>query len=152
MGALAYDLIISFGLCILGVLSVGPGLSISCLYAPIILFPVFLIALGLAWFFSALGVFIRDVGQIGSFLGLALLYSSGVFYSAAKAEATAPGIWQFLQWNPLLQIVDSLRQVILWGGEPNWSGVGYSWIFGVIILLFGAWFFDRLRPAFADVL
>ncbi|MAE54218.1 MAG: sugar ABC transporter permease [Opitutae bacterium] len=152
MGALAYDLLISFGLCLIGVLSVGPGLTISCFYAPIILFPVFLIALGLAWFFSALGVFIRDVGQIGSFLGLALLYSSGVFYSAAKAEATAPGIWQFLQWNPLLQIVDSLRQVILWGGEPNWWGVGYSWIFGVIVLLFGAWFFDRLRPAFADVL
>ena len=152
MGALAYDLLISFGLCILGVLMLGPGLTTSCLYAPIILFPVFLIALGLAWFFSALGVFIRDVGQIGSFLGLALLYSSGVFYSAANAEVTAPGIWKFLQWNPLLQIIDSLRQVILWGGEPNWMGIGYAWIFGLIVLLTGAWFFNRLRPTFADVL
>ena len=152
MGALAYDLVISFGLCILGVLSVGPGLSFSCLYTPIILFPVFLIALGLAWFFSALGVFIRDIGQIGSFLGLALLYASGVFYSAEKAETMAPTIWKFLQWNPLLQIIDSLRQVILWGGEPNWISIGYAWIFGILTVLFGAWFFDRLRPAFADVL
>ena len=31
MGALAYDLLVSFGLCIVGVLTVGPGLSISCL-------------------------------------------------------------------------------------------------------------------------
>ena len=50
-------------------------------------------------------VFIRDIGQLGSFLGLALLYSSGVFYSAEKAEKTAPQIWQILQWNPLLQII-----------------------------------------------
>ena len=32
MGALAYDLVISFGLCILGVLSVGPGISVLPLY------------------------------------------------------------------------------------------------------------------------
>jgi len=152
MSALAYDLLISFGLCLVGVLLVGPGLSLSCLYAPIIIFPVLMIALGLAWFFSALGVFIRDVTQMGSFLGLALLYASGVFYSAAKAESTAPAIWTFLQWNPLLRIIDSLRQVILWGGQPDWFGVGYAWIFGSLVLLFGAWFFNRLRPAFADVL
>jgi len=152
MGALAYDLLISFGLCLIGVLLVGPGLSLSCLYAPIIIFPVLMIALGLAWFFSALGVFIRDVSQLSSFLGLALLYASGVFYSAAKAESTAPSIWTFLQWNPLLRIIDSLRQVILWGGQPDWFGVGYAWIFGSLVLLFGAWFFNRLRPAFADVL
>jgi len=152
MGALAYDLLISFVLCLVGVLLVGPGLSLSCLYAPIIIFPVLMIALGLAWFFSALGVFIRDVSQLSSFLGLALLYASGVFYSAAKAESTAPSIWTFLQWNPLLRIIDSLRQVILWGGQPDWFGVGYAWIFGSLVLLFGAWFFNRLRPAFADVL
>ena len=149
---MAYDLLISFVLCLIGVFAVGPGLSISCLYAPIILFPVFFIALGLAWFFSALGVFIRDVGQIGSFLGLALLYASGVFYSAAKAEETAPAIWTLLQWNPLLRIIDSLRQVILWGGQPDWAGIAYAWIFGLVVLLLGAWFFNRLRPAFADVL
>ena len=152
MGALAYDLLISFSLCLIGVSLVGPGLSSSCLYTPVIIFPVFMIALGLAWFFSALGVFIRDVSQIGSFLGLALLYASGVFYSAAKAEATAPGIWTFLQWNPLLRIIDSLRQVVLWGGQPDWTGVAYAWIIGIIVLLGGAWFFNRLRPAFADVL
>ena len=152
MGALAYDLLIGFALCLLGVMSVGPGLDTSILYAPIIMGPVFLIALGLSWFLSALGVFIRDIGQIGSFLGLALLYSSGVFYSAEKAEASAPVIWQFLQWNPLLQIIDAMRQVILWGGQPNWFSVAYTWIFGLVVLLIGAWFFNRLRPAFADVL
>jgi lipopolysaccharide transport system permease protein len=89
---------------------------------------------------------------MASFLGLALLYSSGVFYSAEKAKESAPIIWTYLQWNPVLQIIDSLRQVILWGGQPNWPSLGYTWLFGIFILLLGAWFFHRLRPAFADVL
>jgi len=150
-GALAYDLLIGLGLCLTGILFLGPGLGLAALYLPIILAPVFLMALGLSWFFSALGVFVRDVGQLGSFLGLALLYASGVFYSAEKARSAAPGIWNFLQWNPLLQIIDSMRQVTLWGGEPDWLKVGYTWLFGIVVFLGGAWFFKRLRPAFADV-
>jgi lipopolysaccharide transport system permease protein len=151
-GALAYDLIIGLCLCLVGILFLGSGISLTLLLVPVIIGPVFLIALGLSWFFSALGVFIRDVGQLGGFLGLALLYSSGVFYSAEKAKDTAPLIWNFLQWNPLLQIIDSLRQVILWHGQPNWWAIGYAWIFAIVTLFFGAWFFNRLRPAFADVL
>ena len=151
-GALSYDLFIGFGLCLTGIGILGPGLTLSVFYVPVILGPVFLMALGLSWFFSALGVFVRDIGQLGSFLGLALLYASGVFYSAERAEQAAPGIWKFLQWNPLLQIIDSLRQVTLWGGELDWWKIGYAWVCGLVIFFGGAWFFNRLRPAFADVL
>jgi len=152
VGALSYDLIIGLGLCLTGITFLGSGISQSFLLIPIIIGPVFLIALGLSWFFSALGVFIRDVSHLGSFLGLALLYASGVFYSADKAKAAAPEIWKFLQWNPLLQIIDSLRKVTIWGGQPDWGAIGYAWIFGIVVLLIGSWFFNRLRPAFADVL
>ena len=55
MGALAYNLIIGFGLCLLGVLILGSGLNLSVFYFPIIIAPVFLMALGLSWFLSALG-------------------------------------------------------------------------------------------------
>ena len=150
-GALSYDLFIGFGLCLTGIAILGPGLTPAVFYVPVILGPVFLMALGLSWFFSALGVFIRDIGHLGSFLGLALLYASGVFYSAEKASDAAPEIWEFLQWNPLLQIIDSLRQVTLWGGDLDWGKVGYSWIFGIAVFMVGSWFFQRLRPAFADV-
>ena len=63
-----------------------------------------------------------------------------------------PVIWKFLQWNPLLQIIDSLRKVTIWGSHPDWGAIGYAWCFGIVVLLGGSWFFNRLRPAFADVL
>ena len=152
VGALAYDLIIGIALCLVGILIVGSEISVSIIFLPLILAPVFLIAMGLSWFFSALGVFVRDVGQLSSFLGLALLYSSGVFYSAEKVQKTAPLIWNFLQWNPLLQIIDSLREVVLWQGNPNWGSIAYAWCFGILMLFLGSWFFNRLKPAFADIL
>ena len=152
IAALSYDLLIGLGLCLAGICFLGPGFSISFFYIPIIIAPIFLISLGLSWFFSALGVFIRDVNHLGSFLGLALLYSSGVFYSATKAEKSAPHIWKFLQWNPLLQIIDNLRSVTIWNLEINWQSVAFTWIVGLVFLLAGSWFFHRLRPAFADVL
>ena len=108
-------------------------------------------ALGLAWFLSALGVFIRDIGQVGSFLGLALLYSSGVFYSAEN-ELRHRQSGNFFNGIHFFQIIDSLRQVILWEEHPDWLTMGYAWIFGFMTLFAGAWFFNRLRPAFADVL
>ena len=152
IGALSYDLLIGLGLCLAGICLLGPGFSISFIYIPIVIAPIFLISLGLSWFFSALGVFIRDVSHLGSFLGLALLYSSGIFYSASSAEKSAPHIWKFLQWNPLLQIIENLRSVTIWNNELNWESIAFTWIVGLIFLFAGSLFFHRLRPAFADVL
>ena len=150
-GALGFDLLVGLALAFAGVASGGDGFTASVLWTPVILAPVFLLALGLAWFFSALGVFVRDVAQLGGFLGLALLYASGVFYSADKAREAAPAIWTMLKWNPLIHVIDGLRKVTLWGLEPDLRTLGYTWVCGILAFLFGAWFFHRLRPAFADV-
>ena len=56
-GALAYDLLIGLGLSLTGIAILGPGLTPNAFYVPIIVCPVFLMAFGLSWFFSALGVF-----------------------------------------------------------------------------------------------
>ena len=63
MGALSYDLLIGFLLCLLGVFFLGTGIGLSILYVPIILGPVFLIALGLAWFFQPLGFLFEMLGK-----------------------------------------------------------------------------------------
>ena len=59
MGAMSFDLVIGFLLSLIGVMLLGTGFDFSILYLPIIIIPTFMIGLGLAWFFSALGVFIR---------------------------------------------------------------------------------------------
>ena len=55
MGAMSFDLVIGFFLSLIGVMLLGTGFDFSILYLPIIIIPTFMIGLGLAWFFSALG-------------------------------------------------------------------------------------------------
>ena len=56
------------------------------------------------------------------FLGLATIPVA--FSFREKAKQSAPVIWTYLQWNPVLQIIDSLRQVIF--GEGN--QIGFPWV------------------------
>ena len=62
-------------------------LSWQILALPLLLLPLALIALGLAWGLAALGVFIRDINQVTTFLTTAIMFSSAVFYSQDKLMA-----------------------------------------------------------------
>ena len=150
-GALAYDLLIGLGLSLTGIAILGPGLTPNAFYVPIIVCPVFLMAFGLSWFFSALGVFVRDIGHLGTFLGLALLYSSGVFIRRKRLRQRPRG------YGSSCNGIHFFRLSIPWssyalGQGVDWWKVGYAWVFGIVVFVCGAWFFNRLRPAFADVL
>jgi ABC-type polysaccharide/polyol phosphate export permease len=83
---------------------------------------------------------------------MVFLYASGVFYSSSNVLEKAPQFWIFLKWNPLIHVIESLRRVTLWGQDINFSHLGYAWGFSLVVLLFGAWTFQALRPGFADAL
>jgi len=152
VGSLAYNLLISLGLCLTGVVLLGGGLGWQALWIPVALAPVVFLAVGVAWLLSAIGVFLRDLDQITQFLGMVVLYASGVFYSANKAQEASPEFWTILKWNPLIHVIESLRRVTLWEQEINFMALGYAWGIGILVLLLGAFVFQVLRPIFADVL
>jgi lipopolysaccharide transport system permease protein len=149
VGNLLFNFLISLLLCLVGMALLGPGLSLMFLWIPLILFPVILIIAGIGWLISALGVFFRDLAQLTQILGMILLYASGVFYSVSMVPAS---FWQFLRFNPILQVIDQLRRVALWQIEPSLVKIGILWLVGLLIFQFGYWVFSRLRPDFADVL
>ena len=113
------------------------------------LVPLFLICLGAAWLFSALGVFIRDTAQIMQFVATALMFASAVFYPASKIPATA---WSILRFNPLLLGIEIARDGVLWHRSPNLYHLIYLWACGIAVSLVGHALFKKMRPAFADVL
>lgn len=154
VGQFGFNFCVGFILCMLGLafLGTGSGVVMAWLWAPAVLVPLFLMALGLSWFLSAIGVFLRDTGQMAPFLGMALLYSSAVFYPVSLVVKEYPRIWTFLKWNPVLHGVDQLRQIFLWGIEPDLNPLIYLWAVGFSALFIGHWVFLRLRDDFADLL
>lgn len=149
VGAAAIHLLISLALALVGIIIFGNGLSLGILWLPAVVVPLCLLALGIAWFFSALGVFFRDTTQVMQFLVAVLMFASAVFYSASRIPGAA---WTILKFNPLLLAIEIARDSALWLKTPNSHHVIYLWIASLVICWLGHAAFKKMKPAFADVL
>ncbi|MEO6875926.1 MAG: ABC transporter permease [Opitutaceae bacterium] len=149
VGGAFYHMLISLGLVLIGVFFFGHGASWGILWLPVIIVPLVLLGLGAAWLFSALGVFFRDIGQLMQFLIMALMYSSAVFFSAAKIP---PEIWVYLRFNPLLLAIELARDTSLWKRPMDFQHLGYLYFSGILACFLGHLAFRKMKPAFADVL
>ncbi len=149
VSAAVFHLLISLGLVLIGAALFGNGLTAGVLWMPVLALPVALLALGMSWTIAALGVFLRDLSQLTSFLTLALMYASAVFYPIRKIPHS---VWQILRFNPLLLSVTEARNAVLWNQPVNLLHVGYLYVVGFAACYFGHMIFRRLKPAFADVL
>lgn len=150
LGATWFRFFISFLLLLAGAAFLGRGLSVEgILWMPVVLLPLVLLTMGLAWLCSALGVFFRDVAQVMPFLSQIVLYASAVFYSRAKIT---PPFWAFLKWNPFLHTVILSRDALLWNRPVEPGPLAYTYVCGAAAFVLGRWLFIRLQPAFADVI
>jgi lipopolysaccharide transport system permease protein len=151
-GSLWFNLAIGLVLALGGSAIFGSGVSVTGLvWLPVILVPLLMLCAGLAWLFAALGVFFRDLAQAMPFVAQVVLYSSAVFYPISRISAH-PHAWAIMKWNPFLETVVLAREVVLWGMPVNVRVLGYTYVAGFSVMLLGRWVFNRLRPAFADVI
>jgi lipopolysaccharide transport system permease protein len=124
-------------------------LPLTTLLLPLVLLPFLLFVLGVAWFLSALGVYLRDVSVTVAVLTTALMFVSPLFYPIEMLpEWMQP--WMFA--NPLTLIMEQTRAVLIWGNLPDWGALGLYGIFGLAVATSGLWWFQKTRKGFADVL
>lgn len=136
-------------LLIAAVLAHPQGLGPHAFLTPVVLAPLVLLGAGLVFALAALGVFLRDLGQILPPLMTATLFLSPVFYPIDRApEAARP----FLRANPIAPTVEGLRAVLLEARAPDWAHLGWQAGAGGLALWAGYWFFAKTRKAFADVM
>jgi len=116
---------------------------------PAVIFPLALISLGLSWFLSAIGVFLRDVGQTIGILVTGLMFLSPVFFPLSAI----PLHWQEIaQWNPLVLPIEMARQVLIWGQVPDLNVLATYTCVACLIAWSGFVCFQKTRRGFADVL
>lgn len=152
MAALAttlFDTAVRLAVLLFFVAIVRGGIPATALLLPVVLAPYMLLVLGLAWFLSALGVYVRDVAQVVAPLVTAMMFLSPIFFpSTALPEWLQP----VLALNPVALPVEASRAVLIWGTAPDWSGLAvYSFVSGAVATLGLVWF-QKTRKGFADVL
>jgi lipopolysaccharide transport system permease protein len=115
----------------------------------LVLVPLALGVLGLAWVAAALGVYLRDLGQVMVVLTTILLFLSPVFFPVSAIPKDFGGV---IEINPLTFIIEQARAVLIWGHAPDWTGLlAYTAGAAVVAWLGYAWF-QATRKGFADVL
>ena len=136
--------------CLLVVLLITRGtLPSSVVALPFVLLSFLPFLLGLGWLLSALGVFVRDVGQAMTMLVALTMFMSPVFYSVSTLDVR----WQFwMNLNPLTLIIEQVRLVALQGQWPAWGALGLYALLACAFAAASAVFFQLTRRGFADVL
>lgn len=149
VGSIFFKTLTSCLMAVAALLLTGNSLTLQSLWFPLILLPMLMLALGLGYLLSALGVFFRDSQQLTGFLGQALFYASAIFYPSSRIPAP---IYDWLKYNPVLQAIELSRDVLLWNIPLEIAQLLYIYGVGIAFLALGFFTFQRLRGSFADVL
>ena len=119
-----------------------------CLLA-VLLVVQYLFLAGIGFFLGALTVFLRDIIYALQSLLMLVLFFTPIFYSVDMLPARIrPLVW----FNPLYQITDGFRRILLQHDVPNWAGLAYCTALGLLCFWLGSKFFRKLKGYFESAL
>ena len=125
------------------------AVPVAALWLPALLVPQVLFTLGVCWFLAALGVYVRDLGQINGFLLTLWFFLTPICYPEESLPPEAMGL---LAKNPLFVLVRGYRTILLESSAPAFGPLWKLWILSATVFVLGhAWFY-KLRKTFADVI
>jgi len=134
------------------ILILWAGVKGKIFLAGLIFLPLWMIlqlgfGLGLAYFLSALSVWVRDLIQLVPVLLLVWLYATPIFYPAKLV----PEKFQILiLLNPMAHLVLGYRRLLLEGGFPGLNQSLFVCGSALLSLSIGSWVFSRMKKGFAD--
>ena len=121
----------------------------SSLCLPVVWLPYLLLALAMTWILSALGVYLRDLGQVVTVATSALMFMSAVFYPlSALPERWAP----LFKLNPIAWWIEETRALIVLNHWPNPAAIVAQLLAAILICEAALLLFRKASRGFADVL
>jgi len=122
----------------------------AVLWLPVLLAPQILFTLGVCWILAALGVYMRDLGQIMALVLTLWFFITPICYP--ESNSLSPAIRAVMRQNPLYVLVRGYRDVFLEGHAPELFPLVKLWIVALTLFFLGHIWFYRLRKNFADVI
>ncbi len=145
------NMLLTFVIIFLVVMISGVGLNaLAIATLPLIMITEYIMALGLALLFSAVTVFFRDMEHILSIITMAWIYLTPVLYPLDMI--TNETIRKLFYLNPMTAVIEAYRDVLYYARVPEMNTLLVSFLFGIIILIFGELVFSKLKKRFAEVL
>ena len=131
-------------------LAVRHGVPPSIVWLPLLIVPQVLFTAGLTWFLAALGVFVRDLGQIFGFLLTIWFFATPICYP--ETQTLPQSAAAILSKNPIYVLVRGYRAIFLENQAPDFQSLWKLWLLSSAVFVLGhAWFY-KLRKSFADMI
>jgi lipopolysaccharide transport system permease protein len=134
-------------------------LSLFMLLLPLILFPLFMIALGVSYFVSSLGVYLRDTQYIINVIMQLLFWGVPIVYPIKLLKDKIGDVScdvimaasKVIEYNPLTILIEQARKVFVFGQNPDWIHLLIVYFVSGLVLQLGYFWFIRTRKGFSDV-
>nr|WP_202962240.1 ABC transporter permease [Serratia sp. PL7] len=115
-----------------------PGLPYFALIP--VLTIMMILAVGLGIIVGVLNVFFRDVGQ---FFGIVLQFWFWLTPIIYPATILPERLHPLMKYNPMASVVEACQKILVNGIFPNWTGLLYPLILGVILCIIGLSLFRK---------
>src|SRR5262249_54988264 len=126
-------------------LGVRHGIPVSVVWLPVLLVPQLMFTAGVSWLLAALGVFVRDLGQIMGFVLTLWFFLTPICYPEGSAKLPYAK-------NPIYVLVKGYRDIFLYHTAPAFGPLWKLWLLSLAVFILGhAWFY-KLRKSFADLM
>lgn len=149
LGTAMFHATLGFLIILLSPVFGGPSLHATGLLLPFLFVPYLLLLSGLAWALAAVGVYVRDIAQLGGLVATILLFLSPIFFPITAIPERYRGI---VELNPLTFVVEGARGLLFEGVLPDVRGFALYCAAALAVAFVGLAVFRRLRPGFGDVL
>lgn len=123
-------------------------IPLTALFAPVACLPLVFFTLGLTWFLSSLGVYLRDLKPLTQVATTLLLFLSPVFYPLSAVKGWTGTL---LGWSPLAWAIEDVRNGLFFGVMPQWASFSFSLLLSLATAWLGYVWFLKTRQGFADV-
>jgi len=139
---------ISYVLLIIIMAFSGVGPTVNILYLPIIIVIMAIFSTGVAFMFSALVVYFRDLQNAINIIMGCMMFAVPVIYMASMR--TSPLMEMLWSINPLYYYVESIHNVMYFGIPPDGMFILIGFVAAVVAFVAGLYVFKRLENGFAE--
>lgn len=134
----------------------GVNLSWEALLVIPLIFELYIFALGIAFFLSALNVKFRDIGYLWDIFLQAMFYATPIIYPVAMVVNESVTAAKILLLNPVAQIIQDIRYVFVTHDSITVHSLVGGWkslipfVIMVVVCVLGAWYFRKQQGSFAE--
>ncbi len=116
---------------------------------PLVMAPLVMATMGVAWCLSALGVYVRDINQVTGMITTMMMFLSPIFF---PMSAMPEEFRSLIAINPLVYFLEEGRNTLIFGVVPDMLHLVYAWGASIAVAAAGFAVFQKMRNGFSDVL